>query len=210
VTLPLTPQHRLFISHYDTNEYVELREDLVTACNRLDSRSCLGKEWLVHHGSNQARSRLTAGKKPQRNWKDCPEEAKTEESSHECAPCFKQILTPPRETQLSGKDDPLDEEHRELMRLAGEDRCKGGIEVCSAHEEIGGRLFLENHPLGPIIVERGKEKSNGIVRFLSIASKGLSGDGRSPWQIIIRRLSECSKWSRGCCIAALPKFKRLS
>jgi hypothetical protein len=49
-------------------------------------------------------------------------------------------------------DDSVDAEYRQLMKLAGDDGCKCGIEGCPGHELIGGRLFLENHPLGPIVI----------------------------------------------------------
>jgi hypothetical protein len=52
----------------------------------------------------------------------------------------------------TGNEDPVDAEYRQLMKLAGDDGCKCGIEGCPGHELIGGRLFLENHPLGPIVI----------------------------------------------------------
>jgi hypothetical protein len=52
----------------------------------------------------------------------------------------------------TGNEDPGDAEYRQLMKLAGDDGCKCGIEGCPGHELIGGRLFLENHPLGPIVI----------------------------------------------------------
>src|SRR6266850_7409525 len=45
-------------------------------------------------------------------------------------------------------DDLLDAEYRELMKLAGEDGCKCGIPHCPGHEVIGGRVFMDTHPLG--------------------------------------------------------------
>jgi hypothetical protein len=57
------------------------------------------------------------------------------------------------ETIVQRKDDPLDEEYRELMKLAEPEGCLCGIEGCPGHEAISGRLFIENHPLGPVVVE---------------------------------------------------------
>lgn len=45
-------------------------------------------------------------------------------------------------------DGPLDAEYTKLMELAGPDGCKCGIPGCPGHEVIGGRIFMENHPLG--------------------------------------------------------------
>jgi hypothetical protein len=53
---------------------------------------------------------------------------------------------------IAKNDDPIDEEYRQLMKLSGDDGCKCGIEGCPGHELIGDRLFLENHPLGPIVI----------------------------------------------------------
>lgn len=50
-------------------------------------------------------------------------------------------------------DDPLDAEYKELMKLTGPDGCKCGIPQCPGHEVIGGRIFMENHPLGTIIIK---------------------------------------------------------
>jgi hypothetical protein len=49
-------------------------------------------------------------------------------------------------------DDSVDTEYRRLMTLAGDDGRKCGIEGRPGHELIGGRLFLDNHPLGPIVI----------------------------------------------------------
>lgn len=57
-------------------------------------------------------------------------------------------------------DEPLDAEYREMIELAGSDGCKCGILGCPGHEVIGGRIFMENHPLGPIIVECPDEDSS--------------------------------------------------
>jgi len=51
-------------------------------------------------------------------------------------------------------NDPIVAEYRELMKLAGPDGCKCGIPQCPGHEVIGGRIFMDTHPLGPIIIER--------------------------------------------------------
>jgi hypothetical protein len=58
------------------------------------------------------------------------------------------------------KEESLDEEYRELMKLAGDDGCKCGIEACPGHEAFGGRLFIENHTLGPIVVELPEKKKS--------------------------------------------------
>ena len=50
-------------------------------------------------------------------------------------------------------DDPLDAEYRELMALARPHGCKCGIPGCPGHEVIGGRIFMENHALGTIIIK---------------------------------------------------------
>ena len=49
-------------------------------------------------------------------------------------------------------DDSVDAEYKQLMKLAGDDGCQCGIEGCHGHELIGDRLFLDNHPLGPIVI----------------------------------------------------------
>ena len=50
-------------------------------------------------------------------------------------------------------DNPLDAEYRQLMKLARDEGCRCGIRGCPGHELIGGKIFVENHPLGVIIVE---------------------------------------------------------
>lgn len=50
-------------------------------------------------------------------------------------------------------NDPLDAEYTELMKLAGPEGCKFEIPRCPGHEVIGARIFMENHPLRPIIIE---------------------------------------------------------
>ena len=59
-----------------------------------------------------------------------------------------------RERQTDARNgDTIDEEYRQLMNLAGDEGCKCGIEACPGHEEVAGKIFIENHPFGSIIVE---------------------------------------------------------
>jgi hypothetical protein len=62
----------------------------------------------------------------------------------------------PRMPQNEG---PLDEEYRELMKLAGEDGCLCGIEACPGHEVIDGKVLIDSHPLGPIVITLHKNKA---------------------------------------------------
>jgi hypothetical protein len=64
-----------------------------------------------------------------------------------------------REATMPKKDDPLDEEYRELMKLAEPEGCLCGIEACPGHELTNGRIFIENHPLGSLIIEIPDSKS---------------------------------------------------
>jgi len=66
VTLPLTPQHLLFISHHDTNEYVKLREDLLDECNRLRRFSC--KEEFVSWKGKTRPYWFDRGEEPSDSW----------------------------------------------------------------------------------------------------------------------------------------------
>jgi len=58
------------------------------------------------------------------------------------------------------KGDPIDEEYRGLMKLAGDDGCKCGIEGCPGHEVIDGKVFIDNHPLG-LVISVPKRKTEG-------------------------------------------------
>jgi len=60
---------------------------------------------------------------------------------------------------MAQNEKPLDEEYRELMKLAGEEGCLCGIEACPGHEVIGGKVFIEDHPLGPIVIKLPKNKA---------------------------------------------------
>jgi hypothetical protein len=53
-------------------------------------------------------------------------------------------------------DDTIDEEYRQLMRLAGDDGCECGIEGCPGHEVVDGKILIENHPLGSIVIDVSK------------------------------------------------------
>ena len=55
---------------------------------------------------------------------------------------------------------PLDEEYRELMKLAGEEGCLCGIEGCPGHEVIDGKVFIDSHPLGRIVITLHKNKAD--------------------------------------------------
>jgi len=56
--------------------------------------------------------------------------------------------------RMQKKTDSLEADHTELMELAGPDVCKCGIPQGPGHEVIGGRIFTETHPLGPLINHR--------------------------------------------------------
>lgn len=54
---------------------------------------------------------------------------------------------------MQAKEDPIAQEYRALMELAGEDGCKCGIEGCPGHEAVNGKVFIDNHRQGPIVID---------------------------------------------------------
>jgi hypothetical protein len=63
-----------------------------------------------------------------------------------------------KKDMMQVREDPINQEYRALMQLAGEDGCKCGIEGCPGHEAVNGKIFIDNHPLGPIVIDVSKRK----------------------------------------------------
>jgi hypothetical protein len=45
------------------------------------------------------------------------------------------------------------------MKLARDEGCPCGIEGCPRHEVVDGKVFIDNHPLGPIVIDVSDRES---------------------------------------------------